>query len=113
MLWRKNLHAAIMKVFDKFTNNIADPTLYFYRSAAQIVRLIVNTDDCLLNVVMRDAKKWAHKFLKDLNDIYELTYSENINIFLGLQLTWATDKSWVKITVKNKIEELIYEISKP
>ena len=102
--WNEILHESIMKNFPQFTRNESDPTLYTFISAVLIVLLLVNVDDCLLHVVGENAQLVGEKLIADLNADYPLTVSSNIDFFLGLNLTWAADKSWVKVSLRDKIE---------
>ena len=44
--------------------------------------------------------------LSHMKQDYELTITDTIDHFIGLNLTWATDRSWIKITMEDKIAEL-------
>ena len=83
---------------------------YTYFSAKLIITFLINVDDCLLDVVRgtgaKDSLAEAERFIDKLNNIYKLTFSQEISMFLGLELVWAADRSWVKVTLTLKIEEL-------
>ena len=111
--WFINLTESIMTVgtdlTTPFRQNEADPTLFHHFSSIFIVLILVNVDDLILHVIgnaPHTANDYMHRIIKLLGGKYKLTVQENINNFLGLNLTWDTDRTWVKVTMGNKIDEL-------
>ena len=68
--------------------------------------LLVNVDDCLLHCIGETATETGTRFINDLQRDYNLTIDDKIERFLGLNILWDKERTWVKISMEDKIEDM-------
>ena len=108
--WFENLTISLTKISEfikaPLTQNEHDPTFFHFFSSTVILLILANVDDLLLTVIGTNHAQFMDELLTHMKNDYELTITETIDHFIGLNLTWATDHSWIKITMEDKIAEL-------
>ena len=108
--WNKCMHESVMQTAIEMntvlTNNPADLTMHTYISAERLIVLVINVDDGLFTVVGDGHEKFSDTFISKLNLTYKLTVSNEITRFLGINIIWAPDRSWVQLCMTDKIMEL-------